>query len=123
MANTYAISIVGNPLGNATTGVIEQVAWRMEGTDGTNVSVLSGVAVLPAIDPTSPTFIPLPQITVPVLLQWAASLLNLPNLKSTIDGNLTAQAQAIAAQPATAPLAPLQLAPPVAAQAMAGVPV
>lgn len=115
MANTYTIAITGAPLGNATTGVIQQVAWKLTGTDGTNTAEQSGTVDLPPIDPTSPTFIPLAQVTVPVMLQWAQQLLNLPYLRGLIDAD-------IAAQSAAAPVA-LQLNPAVAAQAAAGVPV
>ena len=127
MANTYTLSIVKNGgnlsiWGDAKTGVIQRVAWRMDGTDGVNTTAQSGIAVLPAIDPTSPTFVPLNQITEPVLLQWANQLIDLPKEKATIDANLTALTQE-AAQPATPQLAQLQLNPVTAAQAAAGVPV
>lgn len=128
MPNTYTISIAvdtnGTPqiMGDPATGVIHQVDWNMTGTDGTYSAVIAGVAILPPIDPNSPLFVPLLQVTIPVLLQWASSLLDIPDLKAALDAKIAGLRQAAATQPAAA-LAQLQLAPTVQAQAGAGVPV
>lgn len=114
MPNTYTISITGAPLGNTSTGVIQQVSWKLAGTDGTYTASQSGTVDLPPIDPSSPQFVPLANVTVAVMLQWAGTLLNIPAIKAVIDAD-------IAAQQATAAMAPLQLASAVAAQATAGV--
>lgn len=123
MANTYAISVQtdasGNLLikGDASTGVIQTVAWKLTGTDGNGHTAFQADTLnLPYIDPASSNFVPLSQVTVTVMLEWAGSLLNIPGIKCVIDSLIAVQATA----PAN-PVVPLQLAPTVAAQAVAGV--
>lgn len=124
MTNTYTISVQtdasGNLLikGDAATGVIQTVAWKLTGTDGNGHTAFQADSLLlPYTDPTAPNFIPLAQVTVPVMLAWAGSLLNLPGIKAVIDGLIDEQVSA------PANLAQLDLAPSVATQAAAGVPV
>ena len=94
---TYSVSIIGDPFGDADTGVIKRVPWRLDGSDGARTAFETGMAQLPPIDPKSPDFVPLANVTTDLLRQWVLAAIDLPFWEGVIADSIAAmQAPALA---------------------------
>jgi hypothetical protein len=87
---TYSVSIIAEPLGDAATGVIRRVPFRLDGTDGLSTAFENGIAELAPIDPASPQFVPLANVTTNLLQQWVLAAIDLPFWQSVIAANISA---------------------------------
>src|SRR5438105_12216826 len=98
---TYSLSIIGNPFGDAKTGVIKRVPWRLDGSDGAYSAFESGIADLPPVDPASAAFVPLASVTTELLRTWVLAAIDLAFWQSVI-------ADSVSTMQAT-PLTPLTI--------------
>ena len=98
---SYSLSIIGNPFGDAKTGVIKRVPWRLDGSDGAYTAFENGIADLPPIDPASAAFVPLASVTTELLRTWVLAAIDLTFWQGMIGNGISAMQ--------APPLAPLTI--------------
>ena len=87
---TYTLSIIGEPFGDANTGVVKRVPWRLEGSDGVHTAFESGIADLPPTDPASAALVPLASVTTELLRTWVLDAIDLSFWQGLIGNGISA---------------------------------